>query len=558
MLEKEFNLLSEPWIPAMRPDGVTEEVPLLELFRRAPEFRGLAGELPTQDVAMLRLLLAILHAIFGRYDLNGKYAPPSSPSDALARWKALWDMGKFPMGIVEDYLMHFEERFYLFHPEWPFYQVAMKQPVFDSKNVQINPTEKAVSYLIGDIAESGNKKRIFSGRTQNDSISYGEAARWLFYLNSFDVAPAGYPGKEGKSIKGYGLSWLSKLGLIWANGSNLFETLMLNFVLATKGNCWRDCDVIWEKDKICDAEDLKDISPSFPLNPGRLLTMQFRRVELLPDEQTKRVKKFLLWSGQSLNAENAFLEHMTLWKKVKDGSVVPKIHESSRQMWRDFSAILSSATNEYKRPGVIDWISWLRADGVLQLPFVQLNTAGVTFENNTAISDVFTDSLRINLSLFSALGADWVNRIEVEIDTTEKLVRELLTLKRGLLKAVGYKEKINNRKNEHFERFVDSAREQIYSRLDGPFRQWLDSIKPETDEKDEACKRWWKQAQRIVQAYGKELVEKSGPQAFVGREVKEKSKGKEVTRRYTAPEAYNNFLRNTATRQALKGGEKHE
>lgn len=527
----------------MKPDSEAEEVSLLDLFRRAPEFRCLAGELPTQDVAVLRLLLAILHAVFGRYDPDGNYCPIKSPDDALLRWKTLWDMGAFPRKIIEDYLLHFEERFYLFHPERPFYQVSFTGTVLDSEGTQIKPTEKGAGSFIGDIAQSDNQIRLFSGRTQNDSVSYSEAARWLLYTNSFDVAPGGNPGKTAISIKGYGLSWLSKLGLVWANGSNLFETLMLNLVFATEELWENPGGAIWELDIICDAEDLKDIFPAFPKTPCELLTIQFRRIQLIRDNERKRVTKYLLWSGQSLDTKNALLEHMTLWQR-REKDYVPKMHNASRQIWRDFSAILSSAHGQNAKPGIVNWIAWLKNKKLLQLPIIQLNTVGVDYKNNTAIINVFADNLRVNLSLFANLGEDWVNRIIDEIETTDKLAEQVGRLAQNLAKAAG---------NRDGGKQKFTAKEQAYFRLDAPFRRWLEGIDPERDDarKANVLDLWWEQAKRIVRKLGGELVEQSGPQAFVGRILTENKK----EYRYTAPEAYNRFLYSTSSRKALKGGD---
>ena len=66
MAEKEFNLLHEPWIRVMRPDATVEELTLPQALTRAHEYCSLAGEMTTQDIAMLRLLLAVLHAVFTR------------------------------------------------------------------------------------------------------------------------------------------------------------------------------------------------------------------------------------------------------------------------------------------------------------------------------------------------------------------------------------------------------------------------------------------------------------------------------------------------------------
>lgn len=540
MTDVEFNLLHEPWIKVMKHDGKTDELSLLQLFEQAHQWKGLSGELPTQDIAVLRLLLAILHAVFGRYDINGDFAPPTSPKEAIQRWKALWDRGSLPMGIIKKYLLHYEDRFWLFHPKFPFYQVAI-----DSK--EITPTEKKASFLIGDLAESDNKIRLFSSRTQKDTISYSEAVRWLLYTNSFDVAPGGKPAHG--SIKGYGLSWLGKLGLIWADGSNFFETLLLNFVMATEKNIWSDWDVIWEQGRVCDEEDLKAITPIFPQNPCGLLTMQFRRIQLIRNVDSKRVEKFLLWSGQLLDEENAVLEQMTLWKKNKNGGYTPKKHEASRQIWRDFSAILSSASDTKATAGVIEWIGWLRENNVLKMQFVRLNTAGVTYKNNTAIIDIFADGLRVNLLLLTKLGSDWVNRIANEIDVTEHLVEEVGRFAVDIYKSLGYKNSTKSDRELLYRRKND-VKEQAYYRLDRPFRRWLEELYPEQDCMNEACERWWLQAKHIVRGLGNELVQQSGPQSFVGRIMKDG--GEKRLQRYTAPEAYNRFLYRTSTREPLQ------
>ena len=58
--EKLFNLIDEPWILVRKNSGETTEVSLLDALTHAHEYDALAGELPTQDVAILRLMLAVL------------------------------------------------------------------------------------------------------------------------------------------------------------------------------------------------------------------------------------------------------------------------------------------------------------------------------------------------------------------------------------------------------------------------------------------------------------------------------------------------------------------
>lgn len=67
MKDPEFNLLDEPWIPVRLLDGSVVEIGLLELLRRTTEIADLACELPTQSIAIQRLLLAIAMLCVGSY-----------------------------------------------------------------------------------------------------------------------------------------------------------------------------------------------------------------------------------------------------------------------------------------------------------------------------------------------------------------------------------------------------------------------------------------------------------------------------------------------------------
>jgi len=519
-----FNLLHEEWILVRKPNGQMKEVSILDLFRGAPTYQSLAGELPTQDVAILRVLLAILHAVFARYDIEGNYSPISSPGDALQRWKSIWDMGEFPMGIIEDYLMHFEERFWLFHPEYPFYQVP--------------EMEKATWYtaakLNGELSESGNKIRLFPQRSGGgkNTLSYPEAARWLIYVNSFDDTSA-KPKQKGLPSPGAG--WLGKLGLIYAYGNNVFETLLLNFVLLKDGGneLWGEEEPIWEKESV-KTDERTEIT--IPDNPSALLTLQSRRLHLV--REGGKVVGYMLLGGDFFHKENAFAEQMTLWRvheQKKSGvrEYHPKRHDPSRQLWRDFSAIIGLDQSKHC-PGVVAWLARLKAEVIIPRSHFRFQTAAVKYgDKDFFVDDVFADSLSFNAVLLTALGEAWVNRIITIISQTEEMVRQVGYLAQNLAKASGDSDGSSRRQE---------AQEQAYFLLDMPFRRWLEGIDPERDSIDEKSQRWWEEAKKILLDLGKDLVSQSSPQAIVGRYVQEKQRGKDVERRYTAPEAYNRFV----------------
>ena len=54
MDDKKFNLLEEPWVCVMQENGEVKELSLIDALIHAHQYRGLSGELPTQDVAVLR------------------------------------------------------------------------------------------------------------------------------------------------------------------------------------------------------------------------------------------------------------------------------------------------------------------------------------------------------------------------------------------------------------------------------------------------------------------------------------------------------------------------
>lgn len=66
---------------------------------------------------------AVLSTVFSRVDGNGVPAPFEEPRDALQRWGELWQLGHFPEQPIRDYLDKWQDRFWLFHPERPFWQV---------------------------------------------------------------------------------------------------------------------------------------------------------------------------------------------------------------------------------------------------------------------------------------------------------------------------------------------------------------------------------------------------------------------------------------------------
>lgn len=153
-----FNLIDENWILVIDNDGDTKEISLKELFSNASNYKDLAGEMKTQDFAVLRILLAILQTVFSRFDADGisyEYLELDEDyrqledveeedlkdykKDLKRTWKNLWKAGEFPY-IVNEYFEKCHDRFYLFDDKYPFMQV--------SEDIRCNSINRCFIYII--------------------------------------------------------------------------------------------------------------------------------------------------------------------------------------------------------------------------------------------------------------------------------------------------------------------------------------------------------------------------------------------------------------------------
>lgn len=535
MNEREFNLLDEPWIIVLNFDGSTEKVSLIDALARAAEFSGLAGELPTQDAAILRLLLAVLHRVIAGYGPNDDGSERDAiqaPLQALEYWKELWNRRKFPMESIKRHLEEFHDRFYLFDPEYPFFQV----PEINGKK-----TAFTAEKLNGEICESGHKPRLFTQRngSSKTELEYDEAARWLIHINSYSDSAFKDKDNGEKSI---GVGWLGKIGLIMAEGDSLFETLMLNLILLKDGKdeIWDYEMPIWECEKVRTG---KNIQVSMPRSLSELYTFQSRRIVLL--RKDGKVIGCEIAGGEAFEIENAFVEQMTIWKKEdapnQRAIYRPRIHDTSKQMWRSFATMFSIHNDEKQvNPGVVEWIARLAGKGILPDRIIGFRVSAVQYDSKKcSITECYTDNMKFNEALLSEKGSDWIPAVIEQVEISNALVIQLANLAQSIAKAAG---------NSDGAFIRDAAKEQAYFALDMPFRSWLAGIDPAQEKTTEAEERWWNIAQPIVRRLGAELIAQAGPQALVGREVDQKN--------ITAPDAYNYFLYRTKNKQTLKNGGK--
>lgn len=531
MKDIEFNLLDEKWILVRKSDCTVDELSLTDALLKSHEYVELAGELPTQNVSILRLMLAVLHTVFSRYSPQGEPAPLYDSDDAEYRWKELWNAGRLPEKPIKEYLASVHDRFWLFHPERPFYQ---------TEAAKIG-TEYTASKLNGAVSESGNKIRLFCGCTgvQKSELSYSEAARWLLYVNNYDDTSS---KPKGKNLPSPGAGWLGKLGLITIRGNNLFETLVYNLILLNHkrnfSEVWGPECPAWEPDVPNTAERAEIPMPD---NLSELYTLQSRRLWLNRDDNEKVIGYNLL-GGDFFEKVDAFIEPMTVWSKVKGNERAgekfqPRRHDSSVQMWREFSYAFETAADSHI-PGVVLWTKYIKQMLPESRKLISFSIASVQYgDKDFFVNDVFSDSLTFHTDLLTEIGEHWRAKITDEIKKCDESAAALRFLAKDIELAAGSAEDTVLKRA-----VVERAREQYYYEIDLPFRNWLERIDPNweivSEQEEQALREWHETAKRIALRIGQELVESAGTAAIVGRAVKDKN---DKERYYSAPDAYRYF-----------------
>lgn len=535
MKDIEFNLLDEKWILVRKSDCTVDELSLTDALLKSHEYVELAGELPTQNVSILRLMLAVLHTVFSRYSPQGEPSPLYDSDDAEYRWKELWNAGRLPEKPIRDYLASVHDRFWLFHPDRPFYQ---------TEAAKIG-TEYTASKLNGAVSESGNKIRLFCGCTgvQKSELSYSEAARWLLYVNNYDDTSS---KPKGKNLPSPGAGWLGKLGLITIRGNNLFETLVYNLILLNHkrnfSEVWGPECPAWEPDVPNTAERAEIPMPD---NLSELYTLQSRRLWLNRDDNEKVIGYNLL-GGDFFEKVDAFIEPMTVWSKVKGNERAgekfqPRRHDSSVQMWREFSYAFETAAGSHI-PGVVLWTKYIKQMLPESRKLISFSIASVQYgDKDFFVNDVFTDSLTFHTDLLTEIGEHWRAKITDEIKKCDESAAALRFLAKDIELAAGSAEDTVLKRA-----VVERAREQYYYEIDLPFRNWLERIDPNweivSEQEEQALREWHETAKRIALRIGQELVESAGTAAIVGRTIEiEKKKGNKITVHYSAPDAYRYF-----------------
>ncbi|MBW3069577.1 MULTISPECIES: type I-E CRISPR-associated protein Cse1/CasA [unclassified Actinomyces] len=467
-----FNLLDEPWIRVTRLDGAPDQVSLLDLFRYAEGIEGIHGEIASQDMAVLRLLLAICHrAMDGPEDLDA--------------WEEYWDEPGRLGTDAAAYLERFRDRFDLRDPEQPFFQVA-----------GIHSASGKISGLESLIVDVPNGNPFFTTRIAEglDAISWAEAARWLVHVHAYD--PAGIrSGAVGdpqvKNGKGYpiGPGWTGQIGAVAVTGENLERTLLLNTVVCEATGGLREVNseldlAPWEQEPSGPAGSLS----LEPTGPVACYTWQTRRVLLHGDGES--ATGLFLGNGDKATPQNRFsVEPMTAWrfsepqtKKLKAPVYMPRKLPTDRAFWRGLSSLIAQLSpslsvrgagdvTRYMPPGVVDFYQVLMMHEIVPMSgLMPLHATGIEYGAQEAVvSELLDDTLTLPAKLLDPGETRLVAVVRDAMEQTEQVAGALRNLAGNLDRASGGSPDTASAARNR-------ASSSFYQVIDEEFPRWLASL----------------------------------------------------------------------------------
>ena len=523
MKNPEYNLLDEPWIPVRLVDGTIADVGLLELLRRTTDIADLACELPTQSIAIQRLILAIAYRV----------ATPHDTRD----WVRQWEDGA-PTEQMIEYLERWRDRFYLFGGRFPFMQVA-----------DLRTAKDAVSGLEKLIADVPNGEQFFTTRHGRAlaCIPPSEAARWLVHAQAYDpsgIRSGAVGDSQVKGGKGYpiGPAWCGHLGLVWLKGKDLDETLVLNLIPAStaalrgvdSSTNWGACS--WE-----DPEPENSVRGDYSLlDPAgtpkelsipRLLTWHSRRIRLVGD--SSGVTGVVLAQGDKLAPQEMRLyEPQSLWrystpqsKKFKTDVYMPRKFEAGRALWRNLPGTLPTVITvqgvdkQPKReflPSATLSFHYQLDNASIQTTYpkvMRIQAVGVTYGPQEAtFEDIYSDELTLSVAVMRVEREDLSAEIDRQVRLTEEVARDVGTLAANLARAAG------ESGDGAGDGARDRAKELFFSAVDSDFRAWLTQVDGLESARDVGC-RWERTLRQHATDIQTELVRGASSSAIIGRKV---------------------------------------
>lgn len=406
----EFNLLDSPWVPVRYLDGSTDELGLLDVFDRAAQIEGLAETSPPNLVALYRVLLAITHRALTLH---------------LGRWtdrdRARWYAQGLPSGAVADYLTHWRDRFWLFHPQYPFMQVAALATAGETRDKLKPWTQIALA------SANGNNPVMFDHSLDTEPVSIDCAAALRHLIGTLQFVAGG----PVKVLHGHDKAGpLCNSAAAIPVGKNLAQTLLLALHPAT--TAIDEDRPSWERAALSIA-NIRGV-PSPPTGCCDRYTRLTRAVLLVAEggAGTGTIKWIRFAEGAALDDDKNAPDSMVSFRPGRKGLTKLTFIEG-RALWRDLAALLPDASGNLAHPAAtLTWATNLMDTTGHWDVYVPVLVAGQA-STPGQMKILRTRSERYVLPTTALCQADVAQVLRTHLSRCDKLYRDLRAIATELL-----------------------------------------------------------------------------------------------------------------------------
>lgn len=307
-MKASFDILTQPWIPVVDKNGITQEIGLLEALEQAHAYQSVRDTSPMIEYSVYRFLIVLLMDMLRPED-----------DDAL---DGLLAEGRFDPDMIQEYITECEQegvRFDLFDPERPFLQTTYR------KDWDREP--KSVTVLDYSIP-NGNNHIHFDHKRVSAAYTPGEALRMLLAAQIFCTAAAqGYPSNVNGAPP-----WFTLI-----QGQNLFETLVFGMLETDRIELPLDCPpVLWR--------NFDEVTPKQKVaRTSWLFGMYFpaRRIHLIPSEDGHSVLGVYFSQGMNYEVTDAWEDPHVTYRITQKGRFNWKPSDDET-IWRNLTDLIDT------------------------------------------------------------------------------------------------------------------------------------------------------------------------------------------------------------------------
>ncbi len=406
-MNKFFNLLDERWLPVRLANGSLREVNLLELFENAGQIRALAETSPASLIALYRLLLVITHRALLR-----------SPNGWRDRDRCEWFRHGLPCDELRSYLEEWRDRFWLFHPEYPFMQVAALAMAEETRD-NLKPWTQ-----ISLASATGNAPVVFDHAFDTAPAPIEPRLVIRHLLGFLQFVPGGLVKVVRASDKA---GPLANSAASIPDGNSLTETLCLGL------HPWRHGDnrdlPSWEKP----SPTLGDLraDPSLATGENDRYTRLSRAV-LLRRNDEGRVQWIHFAAGMAMAEDVNAPDAMVSYRAGND-KLIRLSFRDGRAFWRDLPALVPDAEGKAAQPAaVLGWAANLK-ERLGEEHSDQAILVGGVSSDQAKLLRWRVEQIVLPVTLLA--DASLAGELRTEVRRAEELYGKLRTVASGMLAA---------------------------------------------------------------------------------------------------------------------------